>query len=75
MCVECHTEAIFLELWDQEKLDNSSLVDPHLENAKVPDLGTQFNPYVTVTTDGLSCIAYILQIPCDKHAIVRGSTV
>ena len=64
-----------LELGDGEKVCNSSLVDPHLENSEVPDLGRQFNACVTIPTDGPSCVAYILQAPCDKHTVVRISTI
>ena len=38
MGIRSASEAIFLELWDGEKVCDSSLVEPHLENPKVPDL-------------------------------------
>ena len=42
------SKAIFLELWDGEKVCNSSFVEPHLENSKVPNLRAFFGACVAI---------------------------
>ena len=38
MGISGNFEAIFLKLWDREKVNNFPLVEPHLENPKVPNM-------------------------------------
>ena len=75
MGIRGDSEAIFLELGDGEKIGNSSLVDLHLENSKVPDLGRQFHPCVTISADRPPCVANILEAPCDENTVVCCCTI
>ena len=50
MGIRSNSEAIFLELWDGEKVCNSSFIEPHLENPKVPDLRGFSDACITIPT-------------------------